>query len=193
MQPVIALDHGPRARPALFTRPRDLLLAWSRAEVANVLDRAEAARGAGAWVAGYIAYEAGYAFEPRLSGIPQHDPRAPLVALGVFNAPEPATTFHTQADAQMGSLSPILPRTTRGDYARSFGRLMEYIAAGDCYQVNLTFPLAAQLTSGTGQGLLWGVACAAAGGLWRVSGPWRGAGCAVMQPRAVLYLARWRD
>lgn len=153
MQPVIALDHGPRARPALFTRPRDLLLAWSRAEVADVLDRAEAARRSGAWVAGYIAYEAGYAFEPRLSGIAHQDPRAPLVALGVFNAPEPATAFHAQAEAQMGDLSPILPRSTRSNYAHSFARLMDYIAAGDCYQVNLTFPLAAQLTSGTGQGL----------------------------------------
>jgi len=82
MQPVIALDHGPQARPALFIRPRELLLAWSRADVADVLDRAEAARRAGGWIAGYIAYEAGYAFEPRLSGIPHHDPRAPLVTLG---------------------------------------------------------------------------------------------------------------
>ncbi|WP_245638816.1 aminodeoxychorismate synthase component I [Roseibaca calidilacus] len=153
MQPVIALDHGPRARPALFTHPRNLLLAWSRAEVADVLDRAEVARRAGGWIAGYIAYEAGYAFEPRLSGIPHHDPRAPLAALGVFDAPESATTFHARADAQPASLSPVLPRTTRAAYGAAFEKLMAYIAAGDCYQVNLTFPLAAQLTAGTALGL----------------------------------------
>lgn len=153
MQPVIALDHGPNGQPVLFTRPRAQLLAWSRAEVADVLDRAEAARRAGAWVAGYIAYEAGYAFEPRLSAIPHHDPRAPLVALGVFDAPESAAPFLQQAERQPATLSSLLPRITRGTYARGFTQLMAYIAAGDCYQVNLTFPLAAQLTSGTGLGL----------------------------------------
>ncbi|SUZ30430.1 Aminodeoxychorismate synthase component 1 [Roseibaca ekhonensis] len=153
MPPVIALDHGPGGRAALFTRPSAVLLAWTRAEVADVLDRAEAARRAGQWVAGYIAYEAGYAFEPRLSGITHHDPRAPLVALGVFDAPGPAAPFLEQADAQSSSLSPILPRITRGDYAQSFSRLMDYIAAGDCYQANLTFPLAAQLVSGSAAGL----------------------------------------
>jgi para-aminobenzoate synthetase component 1 len=45
------------------------------------------------------------------------------------------------------------PRAARGDYAQAFDKLMAYIAAGDCYQVNLTFPLAAQLTSGSGPGL----------------------------------------
>lgn len=153
MPPVIALDHGPGGCAALFTRPSAVLLAWTRAEVADVLDRAEAARRAGQWVAGYIAYEAGYVFEPRLSGILHHDPRAPLVALGVFDAPGPAAPFLAQADAQSSSLSPIVPRITRGDYAQSFLRLMDYVAAGDCYQANLTFPLAAQLVSGSAAGL----------------------------------------
>jgi para-aminobenzoate synthetase component 1 len=147
------MDHGPRGRAALFARPRATLLAWARDEVANTLDQAEAARRAGGWVAGYIAYEAGYAFEPRLSEISHHDPRAPLVALGVFDAPTQAQGFHAQADAQRAALSPILPRITRGDYAAAFGTLMDYIAAGDCYQANLTFPLAAQLTSGNALGL----------------------------------------
>lgn len=153
MHPTIVLDHGPNAQPAHFSKPRAHLLAWSRDEVATTLDKAEAARRAGAWVAGYIAYEAGYAFEPRLAAVSHHDPRAPLVALGVFDAPESAAAFHAEAAAQPASLSPVLPRTSQADYARSFARLMEYIAAGDCYQVNLTFPLAAQLTSGTGLGL----------------------------------------
>ncbi|MBN2760530.1 MAG: aminodeoxychorismate synthase component I [Rhodobacteraceae bacterium] len=149
----IALDHGPGGAAALFSHPKALLCAWSRSEVADVLDRAEAARRAGAWVAGYIAYEAGYAFEPRLSDIAHHDPRAPLVALGVFEAPVSAQAFNAQADAHMASLSPLLPRISRGEYSSAFASLMDYIAAGDCYQANLTFPLAAQLTSGSALGL----------------------------------------
>ena len=31
--------------------------------------------------------------------------------------------------------------------------MFDYIAAGDCYQVNLTFPMAARLVSGTALGL----------------------------------------
>lgn len=153
MTAVIALDFGPGGQAVLFTQPHARLVAWTRAEVAHVLDRAEAARRAGHWVAGYIAYEAGYAFEPRLHAIAHHDPRAPLVALGVFDPPAPAQPFHAQADAQRASLSPLMPRVSRGEYAAAFARLMDYIAAGDCYQANLTFPLAAQLTSGTALGL----------------------------------------
>lgn len=38
---------------------------------------------------------------------------------------------------------------SRQDYRRAFARALDYIAAGDCYQVNLTFPLAAELRQGT--------------------------------------------
>jgi para-aminobenzoate synthetase component 1 len=38
------------------------------------------------------------------------------------------------------------PLVSREDYDRAIGRVLDYIAAGDCYQVNLTFPLEARLS-----------------------------------------------
>lgn len=40
-------------------------------------------------------------------------------------------------------LSSLRPAVSRADYAQAFAAVQEYIAAGDIYQVNLTFPLSA--------------------------------------------------
>ena len=45
----------------------------------------EARAGGGAWVAGYVAYEAGYALEPKLARLMPRTAAGPLVALGVFD------------------------------------------------------------------------------------------------------------
>jgi para-aminobenzoate synthetase component 1 len=37
---------------------------------------------------------------------------------------------------------PVRPLWSRGDYASAFGRVQDYIQAGDCYQVNLAQPFA---------------------------------------------------
>ena len=39
------------------------------------------------------------------------------------------------------------------DYAAAFARVKDYIGAGDCYQINLTFPLRSRLVEGTALGL----------------------------------------
>ncbi|OYX26452.1 MAG: hypothetical protein B7Z10_03080, partial [Rhodobacterales bacterium 32-66-7] len=64
---MILVEHGPGGGPALFAAPRMVIAAWTRAEVRPALAKAEAARAAGAWLAGYVAYEVGYALEPRLA------------------------------------------------------------------------------------------------------------------------------
>jgi para-aminobenzoate synthetase component 1 len=66
---VILIEHGPGGGPALFeqrARGRPGLTRPGTC-VARALAEAETARAAGAWLAGYVAYEAGYALEPRLA------------------------------------------------------------------------------------------------------------------------------
>jgi para-aminobenzoate synthetase component I len=46
-----------------------------------------------------------------------------------------------------------MPLVGRRAYGSAAHRVFDYIAAGDCYQVNLTFPMAARLLSGTPLGL----------------------------------------
>ncbi|MFM7446227.1 MAG: aminodeoxychorismate synthase component I, partial [Tabrizicola sp.] len=87
---MILIEHGPGGEPSLFDQPREVITAWRPGEVRAALARADAARAAGAWLAGYVAYEAGYALEPRLSSLMPRKRPGPLVALGVYEAPRPA-------------------------------------------------------------------------------------------------------
>lgn len=152
---VILVEHGPDGQPALFSAPREVISAYRPKDVAPALAKAEAARAAGAWVAGYIAYEAGYAWEPKLAHLMPRRRPGPLVLLGVFDGPEPAEVALARAAeeglaTEMSSPTPLVGRRAYGNAAR---RVFDYIAAGDCYQVNLTFPMAARLTRGTPLGL----------------------------------------
>ena len=81
---MILIEHGPGGDPALFQHPREVILAGRPADVSRALARAEAARAAGAWVAGYVAYEAGYALEAKLRPLTPRRRSGPLLALGVF-------------------------------------------------------------------------------------------------------------
>ena len=154
-QAVILVEHGPSGEPALFQRPREVIVAQRAGEVGRALSRAERARAAGAWLAGYVAYEAGYALEPKLRPLMPRRRPGPLVMLGVFAGPEAARGILDRA-AELGRdsrMSPPDPRINRAVYDRAMARVQGYIAAGDCYQVNLTFPMTARLLSGSALGL----------------------------------------
>ena len=153
--PFVLLDD---ARPQgasearLFEQPRQLFVARHAAEVAPVLAAAEAARRAsGCALAGYIAYEAGLALEPRLAALADRRAGAdgPLVWLGLFanHTAIPAATMPEWLAARAlpdppPAIGPLDPRLSPGSYLDAFGTLQEAIHAGDIYQANLTFPLA---------------------------------------------------
>ena len=123
-----------------FQRPHEVLLAHEPEEVRPALARADEALAAGRFVAGYLAYEAARAF-----GVATREPEPdgpPLVWLGVFD--EPAAVALREPRAVAAGV-PVEWRAAQdaADYAAAVARLHERIAAGDTYQVNYTFPLAA--------------------------------------------------
>ncbi|MFZ9395394.1 MAG: aminodeoxychorismate synthase component I [Erythrobacter sp.] len=154
--PFILLDdaRADGAAPAhLYENPRRVFVAQRAEEVAAVLAEADAARRAsGGSLAGYIAYEAGLALEPKLA--PLADARSgamgPLVWLGLFDQVEeiPATEVPAWLAARAegaggeGSIGPMEPQLSTGGYTAAFDALQEAIRAGDIYQVNLTYQLA---------------------------------------------------
>jgi para-aminobenzoate synthetase component I len=152
---VILFEHGPGQEPAWFDRPSAVIVAERGAEVRQALARAEAARAGGAWIAGYVAYEAGYALEPRLTRLMPRRRPGPLVALGIYDAPLPAGPVLARAaeEGRATWMTAPEPRIGRRAYGTAARKVFDYIAAGDCYQVNLTFPMAADLVSGTALGL----------------------------------------
>jgi para-aminobenzoate synthetase component I len=152
---VILLEHGPIGAPVVFAAPSQVIIAHRAAEVAPALAAAERARVKGAWIAGTIAYEAGFALEPKLSRLMPRRRLGPLVALGIFDTPRSADAALAQAAEEgrttaMTAPEPLVGRRAYGNAAR---KVFDYIAAGDCYQVNLTFPMEARLLSGTPLGL----------------------------------------
>lgn len=152
---MILVEHGPEGTPALFAAPRRVILASTPREVETALAEAEAERAAGAWLAGYVAYEAGFALEPKLAPLMPRNRPGPLVALGVYDAPEAADAALARAaeegrGTEMTAPAPLVGRRAYGNAAR---KVFDYIAAGDCYQVNLTFPMAAKLVRGSPLGL----------------------------------------
>ncbi|WP_086606583.1 aminodeoxychorismate synthase component I [Erythrobacter donghaensis] len=177
--PFILLDDaraGDGAADALlYEAPRALFVAHRAEEVEGALAAAEAARVAqGGSLAGYIAYEAGLALEPKLAG--QAATRAgaagPLVWLGLFDAPrriaasDVASWLESRAEGP-GTLGPMEPQLSPGGYAEAFAAMREAIHAGDIYQANLTYPLAGSYR-GDPVGLyaaLRGAAAAGYGGL----------------------------
>ena len=152
---MILVEHGPDGAPALFQGADRVIEAWEAADVAPALARAEAARAAGGWLAGYVGYETGYALELRLAGLMPGGRAGPLLALGVYGGPASADGVLVRAAAEgLGTaMTAPEPLVSRDDYDAAMGRVLGYIAAGDCYQVNLTFPMTSRVLRGTPLGL----------------------------------------
>ena len=151
--PFLLLDdarpHG--ASPArLYQNPREVVVARRVEDVLPALERIEELHRDGAELAGYFAYEAGLALEPRLAPLaPQRSGgTGPLVWLGAFDgyrelAPDEVRAWLAeQSGPGPVSVGPLDPALSAGSYAKAFAALQEAIAAGDIYQANLTFPLA---------------------------------------------------
>jgi para-aminobenzoate synthetase component I len=152
---LILLEHGPDGRPALFDNARKVHVARAASDIPGVLADLDAARARGLWVAGYVTYEAGYALEPRLAAqMPQSRP-GPLIVMGEFTGPgsADATLAQMAAEGAGTRISAPVPPQDRATYESAMAQVLDFIAAGDCYQINLTFPMAARLVSGTALGL----------------------------------------
>jgi len=127
----------------LFEEPSEILAPATEAEFFPALDRVEKLRRQGKWVAGYFSYEAGYLLEPKLKPLLPAGRRLPLFSLGVFDAPSDRRVATSQAGPTNGPLFDATPKWSPADYQKRFARLHQHIRAGDCYQGNLTFPVAA--------------------------------------------------
>ncbi|TGU85661.1 aminodeoxychorismate synthase component I, partial [Mesorhizobium sp. M00.F.Ca.ET.151.01.1.1] len=108
------------------------------------LERAQVASDAGKWLAGYFSYEAGYLLEPKLVPLLPEGRRAPLVCLGVFDEPLEEAVPQNAGLASNGPIFDARATWSAEDYSGRFARLHYHIRKGDCYQVNLTFPVQAQ-------------------------------------------------
>jgi para-aminobenzoate synthetase / 4-amino-4-deoxychorismate lyase len=148
--PIVLLDdaRAAGASPArLYRRPQEIVVARRPDEVGGALQKLDVLRNEGAHLAGWVAYEAGLALEPRLAHLARSGAVGPLVWFGVFDSYEELAAdevpgwlaAHSSGNASLG---PLEPQLSEGAYQAAFATLREAIAAGDIYQANLTLPLA---------------------------------------------------
>ncbi len=107
-------------------------------EVRPALERLREAIGRGAHAAGFITYEAGLAFEPRLR-TNAREATGPLLWFGLFEDYETVDAGNWLPDPRGGWVGRPRPRILRNDYLMAVGRVHDHLLAGDFYQANLTF------------------------------------------------------
>jgi para-aminobenzoate synthetase / 4-amino-4-deoxychorismate lyase len=150
--PFILLDDArpDGASPArLYEAPREIVVARRPDEVLPALERIAALSAEGLHLAGFLAYEAGLALEPRLTPLAAQRSGATgaLVWFGAFGtyreiAADAVPAWLAARASGTAQVGPLDPQLSPGGYAAAFAALQEKIAAGDIYQANLTFPLA---------------------------------------------------
>lgn len=139
---MIRFDQGPLPGGTLFHRPQTIIRADTRAGVIPAMAAMQAAQSRGMWLAGYLSYELGHALNPKLSPLSDRGD-IPLILMGVFDGPTPAPALPDASDVQV---SPPRPLWSRDRYDHGIAAIHRYIEAGDCYQINLTFPMEAEFS-----------------------------------------------
>lgn len=142
-EPFVLLDDmragGAGAR--LYEQPAEEICAWSFEQVRPALDRLRQAVAAGRHAAGFIAFDAAYALEPKLEPLTRKGD-GPLLWFGLFDGYK--TLEPGELDALLGDPAGAWtgrpqPRISRDDYLAACGQVREHLFAGDFYQANLTF------------------------------------------------------
>lgn len=134
----VLLDDQATHRQLWFTDPVQILTHNMGDPVDSFFAKIEAAQAAGHWLAGYFAYEFGAALEGKLNHIAPLG--SELVRLGVFQKPSDHPPAQMLYRANRPSII-LKPDWTEADYLQRFDQVQAYLSAGDCYQVNLTFPM----------------------------------------------------
>jgi para-aminobenzoate synthetase/4-amino-4-deoxychorismate lyase len=144
--PFVLLDDNlsPGGRACLFQDPVDVLRCDRPDELDDALARLDDAAARGLHAAGYLAYEAGYLLEPKLAPLLPPTLGGPLLWFGLFERPRrldaPAVAAWLRARAGPPTAARRLRLSvSRAAYLAALDRVKTYIAAGDVYQINLTF------------------------------------------------------
>jgi len=123
------------------------LCCTDRADIDPTLAAIEAAGARGHWVAFSATYELGHALEAALAPL-RAPPGTPLLEAWVFARADRLTSAQVDAwlaaSAEPAGIVDFAPAIDRDRYLDAVERIRAYIAAGDCYQVNFTFPCTAR-------------------------------------------------
>jgi para-aminobenzoate synthetase component 1 len=144
-EPFVLLRDDLADQTLVFAEPENLVVARDADAFFSGLKTLEAAHRAGKWIAGFMAYEAGYLFERKLTPYVTWSRETPLMAFGIFDAPK---QDHPLATPRQRTENEPFLKDPRADwnfeeYRKRFDKLHWHLRQGDCYQANLTMPIRA--------------------------------------------------
>jgi len=123
-----------------FCAPEAVITCDDAGEIHNALRQLDDVVAQGYYVAGYMAYEAGWALLER--PLLRKTPALPLLWFGVHKTPQSIASKPAKPARLLAPLE-WRPQLERKEYDIGIGRIRAYIQSGDTYQVNFTFPLTA--------------------------------------------------
>ena len=140
--PFLLFDDSRKGTARLYERPVREIAAMDIGEVGAALEAIREAVAGGRHAAGFIAFDAAYAFEARLAPLARALPGAPLLWFGIFDDYRELAPFEVEAmlgDPAGAWIGRPSPRIERSGYLAAAKRVREHLFAGDFYQANLTF------------------------------------------------------
>ncbi len=135
----------------LYRNPTRIIECWDPDQLESCLAELQVAVSNGAYAAGLLSYEAGYVLEPRLRAHLPETIDHPLMWFGLFDRRDKLTRtqldnfWQEQCRGRHGSMGPLAEQLTQSSYLENVRIVQDYLAAGDIYQVNYTFPMTAQV------------------------------------------------
>ncbi|MGE0667353.1 MAG: aminodeoxychorismate synthase component I [Sphingomonadales bacterium] len=152
--PFVLLENSrdPHAASLLFEKPERIVRCDDPEGIARALADIQQGLDDGLHAAGWLSYEVGLALEPRLAPLMPAERREPLVWFGLFgrvrrlDGHDVDEFWRERTQGSAYELSPLRPALGRDAYLDAVMRVFEYLAAGDVYQINLTFDAAADFS-----------------------------------------------
>ncbi|KZL22094.1 Aminodeoxychorismate synthase component 1 [Pseudovibrio axinellae] len=142
---VLLVDRLSNEPARLFHSPKRVLTCNDLHEVRPFLDALERERKAGAYLAGFFAYEFGFAFEDKLKARFTGSGTVPLAWFGVYDAPTLLSRSEEHEWLKQAAADEAAPTIqikqfdmSKGDYEGAFAKTQQHLAQGDIYQINLT-------------------------------------------------------
>lgn len=124
----------------LFTAAVETLRAFTLEEVRPLLQKVHKATEAGRFAAGYVAYSAGPAFDPAI--VSRHATGRPYAAFHLYDS---SPSFYKELVAHgKPSRMDWSPEADKAWFLERCAEIKRHLAAGDTYQVNLSFRMRSQ-------------------------------------------------
>lgn len=121
-------------RPLLFEKPFGIITCTRLIDVPKCFAKMEAELSKGRHLAGFISYEAGYAFEDKLKTDGGYD--FPLVYMGVYDKPKDISPRAAgSASSSKSALQIVTTNISRPDYFEDINAIRSFIELGDVYQI----------------------------------------------------------